>query len=101
MTQIRVPYTQSLWKIEPPSTPTSASQQTQVKAGGPQTRKKSKRPDPPKLSQQIHIRNDGVNDLSPSQYWTKDATVTLLVGDLHRDRYGDKSCVLYLPHPGP
>jgi hypothetical protein len=87
-------YTQSLWKITNSVTPAAASRLN--------TTRQAK---PPKLSQQIHIRNPNVQDLSPEGYWLNPTLassghtthVTVLVGDLHRDRIWDKSCVLCAP----
>jgi hypothetical protein len=90
-------YTQSLWKIQPPTNPAPA-------AASRLNTESTRQAKPPKLSQQIHIRNPNIQDLSPEGYWLNptlessgNTTVTVLVGDLHRDRIWDKSCVLFAP----
>jgi len=97
MEQIEVLYTQALARIDL-NVGNSGSLDR-----GPGSNHKKKKTGPseqrirPPLREQINIRHTGVVDITPGDFWLKhpESIIIFIVGDIHRDRIDDKSCVLY------
>jgi hypothetical protein len=90
MAQIEVLYTQALARIDP-----EVSKPRLLLGFNNKNMKKGL--SPPPLREQINIRHTGVVNKAPINFWLEhpEIIVTFIVGDLHRDRIDDKSCVLY------
>ena len=90
MAQDNIPYTQGLWIISP-----TAWQNIRKPSNKEKTRP---------LQIQLKIENNEVLDISAANFWNKTLTkvnplyelITLIIGSLDRDKYDQKSCVLYI-----
>jgi len=89
MAHVEVLYSQGLSRVQQE---TNKPRRAEGKKAG-----EEKRLDPRTLREQINIRHPGVVDHSSLRFWKQvpAVAVTFIVGDLHRDRIEDKSCVLY------
>ena len=97
MEQVEVLYTQALTRID-----LNVSDSSLLDRGPGSNHKKKKRGPSeqrirPLLREQINIHHTGVVDIASSDFWLKhpESIIIFIVGDIHRDRIDDKSCVLY------